>query len=425
MSGAPPVASGPTPPGRGPEPLLALAALLWVRWPRTVIRRLPGLWGTAGDGHFLCGIPPLAVLAPVLAFVAGLAVGAGQLGFDEVYTESIPLMAGAIALGVFSAQLGALAVAGFALGELLLADRALRLAGPGPFGFGDDEPFASGTVGELTRVWLPLLVSYLLLAAVVIVLPRTARMLVAAVGRWRRVPPALAWPLASGLYATVVWVGIRTWAAAAPILVRPRYTWLDLLPTVDAIAPLQERGSELVAAGVVAALARQLLIGLTMVPNSLQQRVRWAESTGPTEGSVGPRRARPLQRMAADVAAAALATLALAGVLEHAWVWVLSFVVMVTVRMLRSGVVASGPVDRWKAVVDRVPAAVRLGVLWLLARLVTDALSNGTIGSYTGVAVFVLGGVVTVFLVFPGSPSHHRPDGRPEPTPATPPGTPA
>lgn len=398
---------GPTGPRRRSprDPVLVLASVLWIRWPRAIVRRFPGLWGTAGDGHFLCGVPPLAVLAPVAAFLAGLIVGAGQLGFDDVYTESIPLMAAAIALGVFSAQLGVLGVAGFAVGDSLLADRTLSLRSPLFGGIGTDEPFSAGLIGEAARVWLPLVISYLLLAAAVILLPRMARTLVASVGRWRRVPPGLAWPLASGLYATVVWVGVRTWAAAAPILVRPRYTWLELQPTVEAIAPLQARGSELVAAGVVAALVRQVLIGLTMVPNALQRRVRWAEGTGTAKGTAGPRQAHPVQRLAADVAAAALATLALAGVLEHTWVWVLSFGVMVTVRALRSGVVAGGPVDQWKRVVDKVPAAVRLGLLWLLARLVTDALSNGTIGSYTGVALFVLGGVVTVFLVFPGSPS--------------------
>lgn len=405
-------ASGSTPGALTPrsrrDPVLALASVFWIRWPRAIVRRFPGLWGTAGDGHFLCGVPPLAVLAPIAAFLGGLVVGAGQLGYEDVYTESIALMAAAIALGVFSAQLGTLAVVGFALGELLLADRALALQTTS-FGLvGPDDPFSSGFSGELARVWLPLLITYLLLATAVIVLPRTARTLVASVGRWKRVPPGLAWPLASGLYATVVWVGIRTWAAAAPILVRPRYTWLGIAPTVEAIQPLQGRGSELVAAGVVAALARQVLIGFTLVPNGLQRRIRWAEQTGPTRGAIAPRRARAGQRLVADVLAAALATLALAGVLEHTWVWVLSFVVIVSVRVLRSGVVASGVVDQWKRVVERVPAAVRLGLLWLLARVVTDALSNGTIGSYTGVAVFVLGGVVTVFLVFPGSPTRPR-----------------
>ncbi|HVF15100.1 MAG TPA: hypothetical protein VM942_10900 [Acidimicrobiales bacterium] len=379
-----------------------LASLFWIRWPRAIVRRFPGLWGTAGDGHFLCGVPPLAALAPVAALLAGLVVGAAQLGFEDVYTESIPLMAAVIALGVFSAQLGGLAVVGFAVGELVLADRTLALHATI---LGPDGPFSSGLIGQVARVWLPLLITYLLLAAAVIVLPRTARILVAAVGRWKRVPAGLAWPLASGLYATVVWVGIRTWVAAAPILVRPRYTWLDSLPTAEAIQPLQGRGSVLVAAGVAAAILRQILIGVTLVPNVLQRRVRWVEQTGPAQGAVGPHRPRPSQRLVADVFSAVLATLVLAGVLEHPWLWVLSLVVMVSVRVLRSGVVASDPLDRWKRLVDRVPAAVRLGLLWLLARLVTDALSNGTIGSYTGVALFVLGGVVTVFAVFPGSPA--------------------
>jgi hypothetical protein len=401
------------PPASRRDPLLLLAGVIWIRWPRAVIRRFPGLWGTAGDGHFLCGVPPIALLAPFAALLGGLVVGAGQLGYTDVYTESIPLMAAAIALGVFSAQLGVLAVVGFALGEMFLADRELGLR-VGLFStVGPDDPFASGPVGDLARVRLPLLITYLLLATAVVVVPRTARSLVAAVGRWRRVPPELAWPLAGGLYAAVVWIGIRTWAAAAPILVRPRFTWLGMQPTAQAIQPLQGRSSELVAAAVAAAILRQVLIGLTMVPNGLQRRVRWVEQLGPATGQSGLRRARTGQRLVADVLAAVLATLALAGLFEHVWVWALSFTVMISVRVLRSGVVARDLVDRWRRVVDRVPAVIRLVALWFLARLVTDALANGTIGSYTGVALFVLGGVVTVFLVFPGSPAPARPGGAP------------
>ena len=183
-------------PGTSQDPFLVLASVFWIRWPRAIVRRFPGLWGTAGDGHFLCGVPPRAALAPVAALLAGLVVGAAQLGFEDVYTESIPLMAAAIALGVFSAQLGGLAVVGFAVGELVLADRTLALHASI---FGPDGPFSSGLIGQVARVWLPLLITYLLLAVAVIVLPRTARILVAAVGRWKRVPTGLAWPLASGL----------------------------------------------------------------------------------------------------------------------------------------------------------------------------------------------------------------------------------
>jgi hypothetical protein len=404
------------------DPVLALAAVLWARWPRTVIRRFPGLAGTAGDGHFLTSVPPLAVLAPPVAFIAGLIVGAGQLGYEQVYTESIPLMAAFIALGVFSNQLGGLAVLGFALGELFLADRTLGIGKGGAFLLPTDR-FASGLSGTVAREWLPLLITYLLLATAVVVLPRTARMLVASLGRLKFVPAALAWPLASGLYVMVVWISVRTWAAAAPILVRPRYTWLNTLPNVTQIAPLQTEASDLVAVGVAAAIVRQVVVGATLVPSGFQRRVRWVENAGFEDGPVSPRPpASAVRRLVTDVVASALATLALAGVFEHTWVWVASFSIMLTVRLLRSGLVAAGLVDGWKRVVDKVPAVVRLGGLWLLARVVTDALSNGTIGSYTGVALFVLGGVVVVFLVFPGNAT--RPDAAGAPNAPGPAGSP-
>jgi hypothetical protein len=391
------------------DPVLALAASMWARWPRALIRRFPGLAGTAGDGHFLTGLPPLAVLAPPVAFFGGLLIGAKQLGYDQVYTESIPLMIAFITLGVFSSQLGGLAVIGFGLGELFLADRA-PIVGKGGGFLPLDAPFTTGFTGTVAREWIPLFITYLLLATAVVVLPRTARLLVASLGRLKFVPAALAWPLASGLYVTVVWISVRTWAAAAPILVRPRYTWLGSFPTIATIEPLQTRASELVAAGVMAAIVRQVVVGATLVPSGLQRRIRWVERAGFEDGPVAPRRPPSAgRRLITDVIAAGVATLALAGVFEHTWVWVASFSTMLAVRVLRSGLVAARLVDGWKRVADKVPAVVRLGGLWLLARVVTDALSNGTIGSYTGVAMFVLGGAVVVFLVFPGNPT--RSDG--------------
>src|SRR5690606_19661771 len=126
-----------------------------------------------------------------------------------------------VALGTFSSQLGLLAVVAFAVGEQVLGvGRLGSTAAPGA-GAGD-----GGPVAHLLQVRLPLVITYLLLAVAVVVVPRTARALLVAVGRWRRVPPALAWPLASGLFVVVVWLALSTWVAAAPTLVRPRFTWL-------------------------------------------------------------------------------------------------------------------------------------------------------------------------------------------------------
>lgn len=109
---------------------------------------------------------------------------------------------------------------------------------------------------------------------------------------------------------------------------------------------------------------------------------------------------------------AGLATLVLAGILEHAWLAGLAFAVFLLVRLLRSGVVPVPGLDDWKRSAARLPAAVRLVVLWVIARVATNAVAGGTISSYTGLALFVIVGSVVVWAVFPGSPRHDRDEGR-------------
>ena len=401
--------------GRSTDPIDRLAVLLWIRLPRAVIRRFPGARGIAGDGHVLAAVPPLAVLAPVLVAAGSLAVGAGRLGYENVYTESILLMAAIIGLGVFSTQLGLLAVVSFALGEFFLAERSWSLEAPL---FSDNGPFSSDVLGSLARVRLPLIVTYLLLAVAVVVVPRTARALVAQLARWRRIPDSLAWPIASGLFIVILWIALGMWVAAAPTLVRPRFTWLNQAPTVDAVRPLQDRGNEIVAVAVMLGMVRQVVIGLSLWWAPCRARVRAAEADPVPLDAGLPGASRPSstgRRLAADLASTTLATLVLGGVLERVWLWALAFGTLFTVRLLRSGVIAAPQIDRWKRITGAVPSFIRVVVLFLVIRVMTDALAQKVITSYTGVALVVIAGAVIVFAMFPGSPAGPVPTAAPIP----------
>ena len=392
------------------DPVTTAADWFWFALPRRVAGRFPASWGFLGDASFMAAVPPLGVAVPLVAASGALFVGATGAGFDTVYTESIVLMTVLVALGCFSTQLGLLALVAFAAGDFLLAERSWSLD---PSLAGAGEPFSTGLVGNLARVRLPLLITYLLLAVPVAVIPRTARGVVLAVGRRRRLPAQVTWAVSSALYVAVIWIGARTWTAAAPTLVRPRFTWLpgSGTPTAEAIQPLQVDGGKIVAAAVVAALVRQVVVGWLSVPGPRHQ-ARWRRLTAAApearagEPAVAPSAAR---RLGIDVLAASIGTLTLAGILERAWVWLLAFGVMLGVRLLRSEVVAAAAVRRWKVVTARAPAAVRLVVLWVVARLVTDALSSGVIESYTAMALFVIAGVMVVFVVFPGTPAPSQP----------------
>lgn len=408
-----------------PDRVAAAADALWLGVPRRILRRFPGSRGVAGDGYFVTTVPPLALLLPVLVVVTAFAVGAGRLGYDVVYTESTPLLAAAIALGCFSTQLGALAVTSFAAGEFFVAERSWSMAAR--FG-GSDGMFSTGLLGNLAHKRIPLLVTYLLLGVAVVVLPRTARTIVLAVGRFRRIPAPAAWTLGTALCAVLVWVGVDAWAAAAPTLVRPIFTWAGSTPTTQAVQPLQAHAGQLTAAAVFAILLRQAWIAATMLPGTFHDRLRAAEDSGSERidrSSDTPRVRGVGRRLVGDVVTAVLGTLTLAGILESVWIWILALSVFLGVRVLRSDLVRLAPLETWKRVTSRAPAWARLVALWLIARVLTDALSTKTISSYTGLALFVCAGVLLAFAVFPGAPGA-GPAGRstdPEaPTDADPPG---
>jgi len=386
--------------------LVVWADRLWIGGPRRLIARFPGLRGLAGDGHFLVVVPLAAVVLPVVCLLGGLGCGLLRWGYEDVYTESVTLLAIALAVGAFSSQLGVLVVVGFCAGDLISStgsDVVLR-SGTSPWFSG---ALGEGPLAQLAHRWLPLLISYLLLAAGVVLLPRAARAVVAGVGRGRKIPALPAWGLVSGLLTVIIWLGTDAWAAAAPTLVRPVFTWASQggVPTVEAMTALQDSGGVVVAAAVAATLARQAWLGVAMLPGLVRDRLEAAERGDPGAAPPAPPRPpSPVRAFGAAVLTSALATLALAGILERAWLWAVAFAVLLAVRLLRTGLVSVAGLATWQRMAAALPAWARLIALWLVSRVVVQGVSSDLIGSYTGLAIFVLGSVVVVFAVFPGEP---------------------
>lgn len=378
---------------------------MWITWPRRALLRRPSLAGLVGDGHVVTTVPVLGVLLPLAALLGGLLTGLLRIGFTDVLTESVLLLSVLLALGCFSTQLGALGLTGFVVGDLVstrpaTGTEAGLASGDGWFA----GPLGSGLLGHLLHVRLPHVVYYLLLAAVVVVLPRAVRGVVGAVGRRRAQPPLLAWLLVSGLVTVITWLGVSAWVDAAPTLVRPVFTWSasGAQPTVQAVAPLQDRGTVVVGAALLATLLRQCWLGLALLPGTVQDRLRAAEATPPPVGGpAAPRRERPLP---SALLAASVATLALAGLLESLLMAGVAFAVFFVVRLLRSDQLRVPALDAWRELTDRAPAWARLLGLWLLSRVASDAVGNELIGSYTALAVVVLVSVVVVLVLFPGPP---------------------
>lgn len=379
------------------DPITRAAESLWVSGPLRLQRRFFSTRGIVGDWHGIALSPPLAILALILTVAGYLMVGALGMDYDRVYSESLPIMASLIALGALSGQLGLLGLTSFALGDFFIGN-------PGWSDTGLDS-------AVLSR--LSLIVAYLILAVAVLLIPRLSKTLVLAIGRWRRIPMVASWLIATPVVIIVSWLGLTVWAQMAPTLIRPYFTWAGDVPTVEAVQVLQGETAILVGVGVAAMVVRQVVLGLFIyspeLTNALDDLEARAHQKVLADGrEIVPPAPTAARRFLTDLMSAALATLVLAGILESVFMWVLVFMVFVTVRMLRSDVIRLDPLERWKRIVARVPVVARLGVM-VLGALLLGTFVGQVVASYTAMAIVVAVGVVVAYLIFPGQPATDTP----------------
>ncbi len=380
------------------DPITMAAESMWVSGPLRVQRRYSSTRGIVGDGHMVALLPPLAVVSMVVVAVGYFGVGLFGLGFVDIYSESLFLMGSLVALGALSGQLGLIGLVSFAVGDFLFGHRQWTFDG------------RYGTVvEEVIRARVPLIISYLLLGVAVLFIPRLGKNIVLGIGQWRRIPPDLAWLITTPAVILVSWLGLRTWAALSPTLIRPFFVWAGGVPTREAIEVFQGETSQLVAYGVAATVARQFVTALFIYVPWFEERLAALEARGHVriagDGPPAPPRApTTTSRFVGDLFGALLATLVLSGILETRGLWFTFFAAFLVIRFLRSGTVRLPPVERWKQLANRVPVVVRLGLTWLAAVLYRSLLSNDVIGSYRTMAIIVLVGVVLGFLIFPGRP---------------------
>ncbi|MBO0871185.1 MAG: hypothetical protein J2P15_21745, partial [Micromonosporaceae bacterium] len=160
-----------------------VAELLWVRVPAAVRRFAPGLGATLADGGYLRAWPSAAVAAPAALLGVGLLYGAVHpfaTPPGSGYLYSVFVIAALAAIGAFGAALGCWALAGFIVADLFLADRS-SLPGFAP----GLAPSSQSTLG-----YLPLLLSYAVLAGLVVAVPVVAGEFARRAGSAGRAPAA-------------------------------------------------------------------------------------------------------------------------------------------------------------------------------------------------------------------------------------------
>lgn len=385
--------------------------LWWVRLPRAGARISSTLGLTLLDGHWVGAVRVLGIVASPLVLLAGVAIGGRHPGFEVLPTESLPLLALLIAIGVASGQLGGALLGGFAVGDLFLSGSTWSYDGSSL----SLSSLASGDAGEyLVRVVVPLLIAYGVLAVVMVKLPLGTKAVVRALLPGDRSPLALRIGLALVAQVALTAALVYLWSLAAPVLLRPVWTWRGALPTVDAIEPLQQDASTLAWVAAVVAGLRIGIQALLVTVRSLADRSAVIEHE-----LCRPLPTRPLYDRLPGVLRGAMAgmftTLLLAGLFSG---WVEAVVVFSAVtffQLARTGVIPV-PLGAWARLMERIPVLVRfaagLVVVYLVGRwFLPDRIRAAE--TFAPQLVFLLLGLAVFYLLVPTVSLRRAPDRAP------------
>lgn len=377
-----------------------MARWWWLRLPLGVRRVSVTATGAMVDGYYLMSWPRIAAILSPAALVAGLLVGWQTWGFETVMFESLTLVVIALVIGSASAHLGLLFSVGFAVGNFFLHHNTLE-----PRVFAGGGLFNEGLAGHFLRFRLSLIIAYVLLALLAVVLPLLSKSLTAELSPPMRYSRGSRVAAAVATHAFLSGAYVYLWSQSYPLVIRPVFEWTRALPPVSAIAPIQTNGTLLFLIAAVASIARILVQGqLASRPlprarqdvyvdeiRSAERVVSWFERTSPWLRSA---------------AGAGFATLMMAGVYEN---WIDALIIGIPVFVLNLIGTGAIPVslERWSALVNRVPLAVRLGfgllVVFIVARLVIEDPRLVAQTSFRPILVITAISFVFFFLLNPRS----------------------
>jgi hypothetical protein len=331
--------------------LLETTGLWWWTWlPRSTARLSRGLALTLADGAYLAAWPVVGAFAAPASLMMGFLCGATSGYARPTYTCSLTMMSAILVPGSLSAALGILVVLGYAVGDTMFGQHLAATAYP------------------LLDVRVPLLISYVMLAVLVLFIPLRSNSL-------RRATIVLGKPashfrvmISALLLAAIQGALVYAWTQSAAILIRPLFTWNKDVPPVQAIVSVQKHGW--ILALIAAALGFARILATSAAVNS--PRVR--EIT---------RRLLPLLRMQRDTLQARLpsavmipigggfATLMLSGLLRS-WTQAFSTASVLILLYLFRNAFATHFAGTVRAI-SRVPILLRVILATIVSYLVALA----------------------------------------------------
>jgi hypothetical protein len=318
-----------------------------------------------------------------------------------------------VALGFLATQLGAAYLVGFAIGDFVIGQPKWVFNSVSGNGVFDD-----GVLAAVVRLRLPMLIGYLLFAALIVVMPMVLRRLIDGLPVVNRLPLWLAVSLSALLNVAVVYAGVHLWAAATPVLIRPLYTWSAnillfgevrppaLTIPLDAIQTLQRDRIWIVRAAIIATLVRYGLLWLVWQCRPLTERLNDVEAAlaePPTGPPARPAVAR-MGKIKKALAGAVLTTFVFSGMIASWWVAMLFFIQLLLLRLLTAGII-SLPIDPWRRLMSRIPLLFRLTLALFVTRAIGAALLDKKSESFTPLALYVAGVLCILVTLMPGQPA--------------------
>lgn len=354
-----------------------VSEVIWDAWPRMLGHASLTLSVAATDGQYLRASPTIAVGLPVTAAGVGLAIGIWHP--DPAFSSSwltLMLLAAASGLG---AGLGLIAWGFYCVGDLLGGGQPDHL-------FLYDVTLTE----RLWWVWVPVALTYVLLFALLVLIPVAAMAMRAELTDLLRLRGATQAVVGGTTQSVVHGAAVAAWAIATSFLLRPLWSFAGGGPTVDAIELLQHR---FVALGAIAA-------ALTAGRGFLAHRLRFHQTgLGVPEASGRHRLPRPI---AAALKALLLTTL-VGGLLGPVSGAAALFAVLAALFLLQAFI--GELVPRYEVVVRRLPILVRLAAggafAYLLSGpLIDPALERGE-ASFTPMVIALAASFTVFALLFP------------------------
>jgi hypothetical protein len=249
---------------------MSAADTIWVTVPQRVAKRWPAGGAVLADGAWLRVVPAAAVIGPIVAFALGFWIGGFRDETYETYTYSVGLLCILTLPACFGAGLGFASLAGYVLGDLFLFDHHVGA-----------DTFPDG-LDHLTRWLVPLLVTYLLLAILLVGAPAIGAAFRFQVQRvLKGQPPGVRFVAATAANVAGVVLTAWSWISVMPVLIRPPWLWADLGQPTDPFLDLQDIGNNVIVFMGVAVAVRSVVAHLA------EQRVAAAASASATSAAPG------------------------------------------------------------------------------------------------------------------------------------------